>query len=452
MQDVKSLLRRELQLNIIAYIIIVVLLVTVSLFGAMLLAGLGAKDIWILTNQFARVLIPGLLLMVVLYMADTHRRLRAALNSTHEALVRTQEDLRLSRDRIAFAHQIATTVGAISERNALRQALRESVQHFGADAAAVVTNDDEVEVVTEDTDSLETVRSVALDAALESVRSGTPELFTLSEEGYEVVAAPLRMGGRLHAVACLMRRDEKFSEEDARGLELISRVLELSLQNLTLLTDMRSQLRGVLTVLSSLIEQRQSGYSAHSVEVTNLSCAVGKALSMTETEIEDLKLAAHMHDVGMLYVAPELLNAQRNLSPEELAEVQQHPASGANLAENANFDSQVQEVILSHHERFNGDGYPRGLVGHEIPLGARIIAVCDSYDAMTRDRPYRRALSQAEALAELRRGSGTAYDPKVVKAFARALEERVGLTTLTQSTARAGYDDMSPEAGMGRSA
>jgi putative nucleotidyltransferase with HDIG domain len=202
-----------------------------------------------------------------------------------------------------------------------------------------------------------------------------------------------------------------------------------------LLGDTRRQLQGVLTALSTLVADRQSGYRTHAAEVANLSVAVGAAQGMTEEETESLRHAALLHDVGLLSVPVDLINASRRLTDEERATVESHAVRGAELAGGANFDESVQQAILAHHERLDGSGYPRQLRGLEIPLAARIIAVCDSYDAMTHERPNTQRLRPFEAMAEIRRGAGSLYDPKVVNGFSAVVEQRVQLAKIEAESA-----------------
>lgn len=422
MRDVKSILSREFQLNLLSYVIIIVLTMAIGLLVTMLALDLRATDLWLLRNEFAQILIPGLLVAVVLYMADTHRRLRLQLKTAHDELVQAQERLKRAHDRISFAHHVSTEVVFRPAETAIRYALKESARHFNADAVAVVADD--VEVFADNEAEAEAAYSVALKTAVDGVGAGTTDLFTLSHDGYEVMAAPLRIEGHLRAVACLMRHGEPFSEEDAKGLELLGRVLELGIQNKMLLTGMQDQLRGMLTTLSTLVEDRHSDYRAHSTRIANMSVAVGRALGMTDEQLEELKLAALLHDVGMLFVPPEVVDASRQLTAEEQAMLQQHPTKGAELAKNASFNESVQKAIMAHHERLNGSGYPQGLGGLEIPLSARIIAVCDSFDAMTHSRSYRPSMHTMDAIAELKRGVGGSYDPKVVSALVRVLDQQ----------------------------
>jgi HD-GYP domain-containing protein (c-di-GMP phosphodiesterase class II) len=157
--------------------------------------------------------------------------------------------------------------------------------------------------------------------------------------------------------------------------------------------------------------------------VAQYAAAVGKVMGLREDEVSDLRLAAMLQDVGMLEVPEAILNAPRRLVAEEQMEVRLHAKKGAKLAKIANFDAIVQDAILCHHERLDGSGYPRGLRGDEIPLAAKVLAVCDSYVAMTSDRPHRPRISAINALNELRAGAGKVYDARIVREFIRVQAE-----------------------------
>lgn len=131
-----------------------------------------------------------------------------------------------------------------------------------------------------------------------------------------------------------------------------------------------------------------------------------------------------LHDIGKIGIPDSILNKPGGLTPGEWRAMRRHPQIGADIVGRiAGFDD-VVEAVRSHHERHDGTGYPSRLAGHEVPVAARLISAIDAYDAMTNDRPYRKAMSHEEALAELDRGSGTQFDPAVVEAFKAVLSDR----------------------------
>jgi putative nucleotidyltransferase with HDIG domain len=152
-------------------------------------------------------------------------------------------------------------------------------------------------------------------------------------------------------------------------------------------------------------------------EAAALGERTARALGLGEHDVETIRLAAILHDVGKLGVPDRVLCKQAELTPDERELVQRHPEIGADIIERIPFLREVSAVVRHHQEWYDGRGYPRRLSGEMIPLGARIVAVVDAYNAMTTDRPYRKALSQEQALDELRRHAGTQFDPGIVATF-----------------------------------
>jgi putative nucleotidyltransferase with HDIG domain len=173
----------------------------------------------------------------------------------------------------------------------------------------------------------------------------------------------------------------------------------------------------MLDRLSRVIEARDPHAEGHSERVTQLAVAVARHLGWCGEEIESLELGGTLHDIGKLAVSQEVLCKPASLTPEEREEVQVHPAVGAVLVERWPPSSHVVEHVLHHHERWDGNGYPRGLSRNAIPIGARLLAIADAYDAMTSTRAYRSAMSPEDAYAELERCAGKQFDPELVDAF-----------------------------------
>jgi putative nucleotidyltransferase with HDIG domain len=171
-----------------------------------------------------------------------------------------------------------------------------------------------------------------------------------------------------------------------------------------------------LTDLSALLEARDTYTYGHSLRVTRHAERIAKALGLPEEDVARVRSAAALHDVGKLHTPREILNKPERLTEQEFAVIRRHPADGAALASSVG-DPAISAMIRHHHERLDGAGYPHGLAGAAIPLGARIIAVADTFDAMTSNRAYRRASSHKRALDVLRQEAGKQLDVDAVAAF-----------------------------------
>lgn len=160
----------------------------------------------------------------------------------------------------------------------------------------------------------------------------------------------------------------------------------------------------------------------HSNRVANYSIKIAKKLKLSKVQLENLNTASSLHDIGKIHVPEEILNKPSRLTAEEFAIIKKHPIDGAEMIKGT-FYNELAPIIEQHHERLNGSGYPKGLKGNEILLEARIIAVSDTFDAMTEDRVYRKASNAKEAFDEIKRCVGTLYDHEVVDAFEKVLKE-----------------------------
>jgi two-component system cell cycle response regulator len=180
----------------------------------------------------------------------------------------------------------------------------------------------------------------------------------------------------------------------------------------------REESIAAVLVLAETLDIRDSGTARHSQTVSRYAAAIARELGMSEDEVERVRLAGVVHDVGKIGVADAILRKPGPLDEVEYAEMMKHAELGARILAAANLDD-LSAWVHAHHERPDGRGYPRALAGEAIPLEARILAVADSYEAMTSDRVYRLAMSREDAQAELRRCAGKQFDVRVVEAFLR---------------------------------
>jgi two-component system cell cycle response regulator len=228
------------------------------------------------------------------------------------------------------------------------------------------------------------------------------------------------------ALAALSEEGEGFTVSASFGAAILpeeatdsSGALRLADEHLYAQKTQLYQTRESNEVLLRALTQREPSL----LGVVELSVAVGSRLELKAGELKELRLAAELHDVGKLAIPDAVLQKPGALSDEDWSFIRQHTAIGQHIVAGAPALQGIGAIVRATHERWDGDGYGDGLSANDIPLAARIIAVCDAYAAMTSDRPYRKALAPAEALAELRRCSGTQFDPDIVRVFCCMQEE-----------------------------
>ncbi len=185
----------------------------------------------------------------------------------------------------------------------------------------------------------------------------------------------------------------------------------------------RSARRQAHAVLMAVLAARRPDLREHLRTVAFRALSVSRGMGLDRSTIDDIFLAAELHDIGLLTVPESVLEKESSLEPAEIALIRNHPTAGARIVAAAAELTSVAEMISAVSERFDGSGYPDGLMGDQIPIGARVLRVCVAFAALTAERPYREAKSLEQALAELRAGAGTDYDPLVVEALAADLAE-----------------------------
>jgi putative nucleotidyltransferase with HDIG domain len=189
--------------------------------------------------------------------------------------------------------------------------------------------------------------------------------------------------------------------------------------------DMRDVYLSTVQALTAAIDAKDPYTRGHSDRVTKYAVATARHLKLPEDQVEILQYVALLHDMGKIGIKDSILNKPGKLRDDEYAEIKKHPVIGAEIAAEIKFLSKGAEIVRHHHEWYDGRGYPDGLHGEKIPLGARILAVADAYDAMTTDRPYRKALTTAAAIDELLAGRGTQFDPEIADALISVLQSNM---------------------------
>ncbi|MEX0629813.1 MAG: HD-GYP domain-containing protein [Chloroflexota bacterium] len=187
---------------------------------------------------------------------------------------------------------------------------------------------------------------------------------------------------------------------------------------------LNTETRAAVRSLAEIVDHRDSSTYRHSERVAVNAARLARALELPEGEVELIEQAASVHDLGKIGVPDRVLLKPGRLTTRELASMQRHTDLGSEILTRFRLFEAGAAVVRHHHERWDGGGYPDGLAGEAIPLGARVVAVADAFDAMTSDRPYRAALTRAEALRRIAAGAGTQWDPRIARAFVEMMEWR----------------------------
>ncbi len=217
-------------------------------------------------------------------------------------------------------------------------------------------------------------------------------------------------------VAALEAGADDFLSKPVDRIELLARVR--SALRLKAVFDNLERAEQVIFSLAAAVEAKDAYTGPHTQRVGTAAQRVGELLGLEEAERETLLQGGLVHDIGKIGIPDSVLLKPGRLSAEETATMRQHPVIGAEIVKPLASAADLIPIIRHHHEQYDGSGYPDGLAGEEIPLNARIVAVCDAYDALTSDRPYRTGRSHSEAMAVLRLGAGRQWDPELVELVA----------------------------------
>lgn len=238
-------------------------------------------------------------------------------------------------------------------------------------------------------------------------------------------------GERTGVIQVLNKLNGVFTSEDEQLLSGLASQAAIALENAQLYDSLKNAnveiqdtYVSTLDALVAALDIRDIETSNHSRRVVEYSMMITKAMGIEGRELDNIRWGAMLHDVGKIGVPDAILRKPSSLTAEEEKEIKKHPEIGYNMLAKIDFLQEAMPVVLHHHEKYNGTGYPSRLSGEQIPLGARIFAVADSFDAMTSGRPYRKAVSYEEARDEIKRCSGTQFDPKVAEAFLKVPKER----------------------------
>jgi len=256
----------------------------------------------------------------------------------------------------------------------------------------------------------------------------TPVILVTARSGAEMLAEGIESGADDYISKPFNAIELKSRIRSLLRIRRVEAELALANRNLQMRTSdlverQRSLFIAMVKSLVSALEAKDVYTRHHSARVTEFTLKIAARMGFSVRELEDLELAALLHDVGKIAVPEYVLNKKGKLTEEEFAFIKEHPGRGESILNPVIELKQIAKIVRSHHERYDGKGYPDGLRGQEIPLGARIMAVADAYDAITSERPYRGAESHNYAMKEITKSSGIHFDPEVVQHFIELAKE-----------------------------
>ena len=261
--------------------------------------------------------------------------------------------------------------------------------------------------------------------SIDEIPIGEDERNMLKREGLEF-ACPFNAGEKLTGFVILGRRfkGRGMKDEDFEFLKILVNVARGAYENALMFEREHERTLGIVKTLISLIEENTL-LKGTSELVSRYVGMVAKGMGYPDEYFKDLIYGTVLRDMGMITVSDLILRSPRELTKEEWEIIKRHPEDGARMLERMKFSDHVIEIVKTHHERFNGEGYPYGLRGREIPLGSRIISVVESYAAMIHERPNRPAFSELEAIETLKENYGLRYDREVVDVFSKVIEKEL---------------------------
>ncbi len=240
-----------------------------------------------------------------------------------------------------------------------------------------------------------------------------------------LLCVPLSFKGRKIGVLSIYNKKPSFyKKEDGETLTMFANQATIALENARLFEELHKNYLSTIKTLAAIIDLKDKYTRGHSEKVSYYSLLMAEELGLSQRRQELIQYAAYLHDIGKIGINIAILQKPGPLNAREWAVIHQHPLNGSAIIQQLGFLKELVPIILYHHERYNGKGYPEKKKNDEIPLGARIMAVADAFDAMTSTRAYRPALPRKKAIEELKRNRGTQFDPMVVDVFLSALAKK----------------------------
>ena len=258
------------------------------------------------------------------------------------------------------------------------------------------------------------------DQVVEEIRKFNTDLFIVLLTGHKSMAPPVKTIRQLD-IQGYYEKSDRFDQ-----LELLVESCVKSIKQLRIIKKYQGELTNAylqtIEILRSVVETRDKDTEGHSARVSALASTIAHEMGLSEDDVNNIRIAGLFHDIGKIGVRDAVLLKNGPLTNDEYIEIKRHPLEGEKILSSYKEFSDMLPAIRSHHERYDGKGYPDGLAGEDICLAARIMAVADSFDAMISNRAYRQGLSFDTTIAELKRNSGSQFDPSVVQTLTNMIE------------------------------
>ncbi len=371
---------------------------------------------------------------------DEFGELSRAFNSMVLAIQDNNETIRKNYDELqALVNLSSEFLGSLNIRETLENALSEAISATSAEAGLVFLKDNDAEEISLEAQLGLTPKIIGKQLPLDALTASgyvminrkTVTTFDAGQENkYRMppfivdldvksnMAVPMLIEDRVIGAIVLDTFEHyQFTQAEVDLVQTIANQTAIAIERIKLIGDLEESYDRTLTSLANALDARDRETEGHSERVMAYTKAMARKMDISPDDLQDLGRGALLHDIGKIGVPDAILHKPDRLNEKEWASIEKHPEWGKQIIGGIPFLKVPSEMVLSHHERWDGEGYPNGLSGKNIPIGARIFAIVDAFDAMTSNRPYRKALSYDEAIEEIKRGRGSQFDPNITDIF-----------------------------------
>lgn len=405
---------------------------------------LGLNKLGVLWDVY-KVLLGGLILGFVVYLTYVEKQEQVKTGAILEQVLKNNSRLEETKENLSYLNECMTKLFRLKEVSGLTEFLQTIISLLNSDGGIILFGRTRDQILIETpskkappfqddlVDAFKRVHSRGETAIL--YPSKLDEVFSPSDllelpETISLVTAPFKWEGELMGLVGFWReKGDCFSQEDFNLLQALSHGAEVAMSNAYLLNEKEDMLRGLAEELLEWVESRSPFRKGHGREVAYWAGRIAEQLELPDFETREIRLAALLHDIGFGGVEESILEKPKPLNEEERKVVESHVKVGASVLKKAKFPERVIYMVLYHHEKCDGSGYPQGLEKNQIPLGARIIAVADTFDALTHRRAHRDAKDLTKAIQIIKNGIPNRFDPDVVKTFLEIHKEESSTTS-----------------------